>query len=208
MSEKTTKEEKQLNVYQKLQKVRVDVQKLNIKKSGKNAYAGFTYFELKDFIPPVNELFDKYGLSSNFSIKDGCALLYITDTDKLDDFILFESPIADAQLKGCTPIQSLGAVHTYMKRYLYLNALELTEDDMLDKEAGNIQTNNNNKQSTNPKIVLYKKLKEAKLPDEQMNAFCNHYGIDCQNESSIQEFLRKGNIENFVNEYMGVVNAG
>ena len=54
MTEKTTKEEKQLNVYQKLQKVRVDVQKLNIKKSGKNAYANFSYFELKDFIPPVN----------------------------------------------------------------------------------------------------------------------------------------------------------
>ena len=207
MTEKTTKEEKQLNVYQKLQKVRVEVQKLNIKKSGKNAYANFSYFELKDFIPPVNELFDKYGLSSNFSIKENCALLYITDTDKLDDFVLFESPIADAQLKGCTPIQSLGAVHTYMKRYLYLNALELTEDDLLDKEAGNIQTNNN-KQGTNPKFVLYNKLKEAKLPKEQMNAFCNHYGIDCQNESSIQEFLRKGNIENYVNEYMGVVNAG
>lgn len=207
MTEKTTKEEKQLNVYQKLQKVRIDVQKLNIKKSGKNAYANFSYFELKDFIPPVNELFAKYGLSSNFSIKENCALLYITDTDKLDDFILFESPIADAQLKGCTPIQSLGAVHTYMKRYLYLNALELTEDDLLDKEAGNIQTNNN-KQSTSPKFVLYNKLKEAKLPKEQMNAFCSHFGIDCQNDSSIQEFLRNGNIENFVNEYMGVINAG
>ena len=134
--EKTIK----LNVYQKLQKARVKLQKSKIKKSGKNAYAGFTYFELKDFIPMVNDLFEQYGLSSNFSIKEGVALLYIINSEKLEEFILFESPIAETQLKGCTAIQALGAAHTYMKRYLYLNALELTEDDLLDKEAGNIET--------------------------------------------------------------------
>lgn len=133
-------EKKELNVYQKLQKARIDLQKQNIKKSGKNAYAGFSYFELKDFIPSINELFDKYGLSSNFSITEERADLVITNTDRLDEFIVFTSPIAETQLKGCTPIQALGAVHTYMKRYLYLNAFEITEDDLLDKEAGNIKT--------------------------------------------------------------------
>lgn len=130
-----------LNVYQKLQKARIDLQKMKIKKSGKNSYAGFTYYELKDFIPPINELFEKYGLSSNFSIQDTLACLTITNTDELRDFITFTSPIAEAQLKGCTPIQALGAVHTYMKRYLYLNAFEIVEDDMLDAQAGNIKTN-------------------------------------------------------------------
>lgn len=132
--------EEKLNVYQKLQKARVDLQKMKIKKSGKNAYANFSYYELKDFIPSINELFDKYGLSSNFSINEDRADLVITNTDKLDEFVLFTSPIAETQLKGCTPIQALGAVHTYMKRYLYLNAFEITEDDMLDQNAGKIET--------------------------------------------------------------------
>lgn len=132
--------DKELNVYQKLQKARIELQNSKIKKSGKNAYAGFTYFELKDFIPTVNELFDKYGLSSNFSIVENVANLFIVDTDKPEENILFTSPIAETQLKGCTPIQALGAVHTYMKRYLYLNAFEITEDDLLDSQAGNIKT--------------------------------------------------------------------
>lgn len=133
-----------MNVYQKLQKARIDLQKMKIKKSGKNSYAGFTftYYELKDFIPAINELFDKYGLSSNFSIKEGQASLFIMNSESPDnDFCVFTSPVAEAQLKGCTPIQALGAVHTYMKRYLYLNAFEIVEDDMLDAQAGNVKTN-------------------------------------------------------------------
>lgn len=128
------------NVYQKLQQARIDLQKLKIKKSGQNKFAGFTYYELKDFIPVINELFDKYNLSSNFSINENnIATLAIIDTESPKEFILFTSPIAEAQLKGCTPIQALGAVHTYMKRYLYLNAFEIVEDDVLDAQAGNIK---------------------------------------------------------------------
>jgi hypothetical protein len=49
---------------------------------------------------------------------------------------VFASPIADASVKGTTPVQSLGAVHTYLKRYLYMNALEMIENDLLDAAAG------------------------------------------------------------------------
>ena len=132
--------ENKLNVYQKLQKARIALQRANIKKSGKNAYAGFTYFELKDFIPTINELFDKYGLTSNFSIENELAQLTIVNTDNISECVQFTSPIAEANLKGCTPIQALGAVHTYMKRYLYLNAFEIVEDDLLDAKAGTIET--------------------------------------------------------------------
>ena len=56
--------EKQLNLYSKLQKVRVELQSSNLKKSGKNTYSKYEYFELGDFLPKVNELCDKYGLCS------------------------------------------------------------------------------------------------------------------------------------------------
>lgn len=126
-----------MNVFEKLATCRVELQKKELKKSGKNKFAGFEYYELKDFIPAVNELFLKYKLFSNFSIKDSMATLTIYDTEKEDQTgILFTSPIAEANVKGCTPIQSLGAVHTYMKRYLYMNALEIVESDVLDAEIG------------------------------------------------------------------------
>lgn len=40
-----------MNIYKKLQKCRVDLQNSNLKKSGNNKFAGYSYFELGDFLP-------------------------------------------------------------------------------------------------------------------------------------------------------------
>lgn len=135
-------------VAERLQKMRVELQKMNLKKSGVNSFAGFNYYELADFLPTINEMLEKEGLTSNFSIypmtinnPEAKAVLRIADINNYDeDYIEFNSPIADANVKGCTPIQSLGAVHTYMKRYLYLNAFEIIENDILDPNVGNPNT--------------------------------------------------------------------
>lgn len=125
-----------MNLYQKLQKARIALQNTQLKKSGHNKFAGFKYFELGDLLPHINNIFDALGLFSAFNIKDGLATLTIVDTEKPEQAIQFTSPVADAQVKGTTPVQSLGAVHTYLKRYLYLNALEIIENDMLDANVG------------------------------------------------------------------------
>lgn len=213
MTEKINKTSSEIinsyNVYQKLQCARVELQKMNIKKSGENKYSGFKYFELKDFIPPLNEIFNQVGLSSNFSITDNIANLFIVNADKPEENILFTSPIAEAQLKGCTPIQAVGAVHTYMKRYLYLNALEIVEDDILDKNAGAIEEKKGNNKY-NPKIILFNKLKAKQLTNDEMNAFCRHFGIDGSDENSIQSFFSKGDVDKFIDEFknLEVANAG
>lgn len=124
-----------MNIYEKLQKARVELQNKQLKKSGKNSYSGFTYFELGDFLPAANEIFQGLGLCPLFSLFLDKAQLVISDTES-DSTVVFETPSANAQLKGCTEIQSLGAVHTYLKRYLYLNALEIVESDYLDPLAG------------------------------------------------------------------------
>ena len=125
-----------MNLYQKLQKARIALQNTALKKSGHNKFAGFKYFELGDLIPHINNIFDDLGLFSAFNIKEGLATLTIVDTDKPEVAVQFTSPIADASVKGTTPVQSLGAVHTYLKRYLYINALEIIENDMLDANVG------------------------------------------------------------------------
>lgn len=127
MTDKTTKK----NIKAKLQEARVLLQETSLQKSGKNAYAGFKYYELKDFMPAVNSIFNDLGICSNFSIEDGVATLEIMDIET-DDSIKFTSPVVNVDLKGCTAIQGIGAMHTYMKRYLYLNALEIVENDILD----------------------------------------------------------------------------
>ncbi len=125
-------------IHEKLQKARVELQNKQLKKSGQNKFSGFTYYELADILPTINKIFLELKLCSNFSILEGNATLTITDWED-NSSEEFTSPTETLELKGCTKIQALGGVHTYLKRYLYLNALEIVEADMLDAQAGNIE---------------------------------------------------------------------
>lgn len=130
-------------ITEKLQQCRVELQNKKLKKSGKNKYAGFEYFELKDFLPTLNEMFANKKMFSNFSISENSAVLKLTDTED-NTTVDFTSPIAELDLKGCNKIQALGGIHTYMKRYLYLNALEIVESDLFDNVAGSGELEPNN----------------------------------------------------------------
>lgn len=142
--EKEKKTEEKLNLYQKIQRCRVELQNCNLKKSGKNKFANFEYYELADFIPKVNELFDKYKLFSRFTLFENIATLDIYDTESIKEdgtfeSVIFSSPVAEVVIKGSNAIQSLGGANTYMKRYLYLNALEIVESDSFDAVSGKEQ---------------------------------------------------------------------
>ena len=129
-----------VNIYQKLQKCRVELQAMNLKKSGNNKFAGYTYFELGDFLPHVNKLMLDHNLASNISFSTELATLTIIDADKPSDTLTFTSPMSDANLKGCHAIQNLGAVQTYLRRYLWTNAMEISEHDALDAVTGKAQS--------------------------------------------------------------------
>lgn len=125
-----------MNIFEKVQQARVALQEKNIKKSGKNTYSGYDYFELSDFLPEINRLFMEYKLCSQVSFDTGLATLTITDIDKPEDKIVFTSPMSTAALKGCHDVQNLGAVETYERRYLYMAAMEISEGDVLDNTQG------------------------------------------------------------------------
>jgi len=125
-----------MNIYEKLSEARIRLQGMNLKKSGRNKFAGFSYYELADFIPSVNQIFGELKLYSMFSVKDGEAVLSIVNSESPEEHVIFTSPTAAVDLKGCTAIQGIGAIHTYMKRYLYMNALEIVEHDALDAQVG------------------------------------------------------------------------
>lgn len=124
-----------MSVYAKLQAVRVELQGTKLKKTGKNKHIGFEYFELGDFLPTVMALFLKNKLSSNFSILENTATLTVVDLEDNTQAI-FTTPTASATLVKATPVQELGAMHTYIRRYLYVNALEIIENDVVDQVIG------------------------------------------------------------------------
>ena len=121
-----------MNLYEKIQAVRVELQNSNIKKSGMNKFAGYSYHELSDFLPTINILCQKHKLFAHVSFFSENATLTIVDAEKPDSALYFNSPMAEANLKGCHPIQNMGAVQTYQRRYLYMAAFEIVEHDALD----------------------------------------------------------------------------
>lgn len=125
-----------MNVFQKLNQARALFHKKELKKSGHNKFAGYHYFELSDFVVPALEIFNDVGLVSTIRFGKEQAELVVVNVDKPDEIIVFTSPMSEANLKGCHPVQNLGAVETYIRRYLWVTALEIVEHDALDATTG------------------------------------------------------------------------
>ena len=123
------------SVHKKLMQARIQLQATPLKKSGLNKFAGFQYFELGDFLPQIQQIFSEIGLCGVVSFDAQLATLTITDTEDGSNIVL-TSPMAEANLKGVHPIQNMGAVETYSRRYLWVTALEIVEHDALDSTTG------------------------------------------------------------------------
>lgn len=124
--------EEKKNIYQKLQKCRVEVQDAGVKKTGKNKFSGYDYFELSDFLPEINKSMDKNQLTSVFLFTKEKATLTIIDSEEPEKKIEFTTPVAVTPLKGCNEMQNIGAAQSYARRYLYFMAFEIAESDVLD----------------------------------------------------------------------------
>ena len=125
-----------MNIYEKLTLARVELQEMGLRKSGKNTFAKYDYFELGDMMPAINKLMAKYKMLGICSFNEDYATLSIFDAEKPEDVIVFKSPMSTAELKGCHPVQNLGAVETYTRRYLWTAAFEIVEADALDATQG------------------------------------------------------------------------
>jgi hypothetical protein len=124
-----------MSVYKKLQQARIALQGKKLTKSGKNKFAGYEYFELGDFLPTIQTICNDVGLCGVLSFNNEMAYLQINDVVD-GTSIMFTSPMSSAALKGCHDVQNLGAVQTYLRRYLWTNAFEIVEHDALDATLG------------------------------------------------------------------------
>lgn len=126
-------------------KIRVALQNAKLKKSGKNKFAGFDYFELADFLPKLNELMLEEKINDRFYIKDDYATLELQKGEEINiytmPFVMFDTPVnirvdretgEEREVKSMQDIQYLGALNTYYKRYLYLNAYGITDGEVID----------------------------------------------------------------------------
>lgn len=135
-----------MNIYKKIQQARVELQKMGIKKSGHNKFANFDYFELKDFLPKVNEIFLDLKLFSKFDLLENEGILTIINSENPEESIVFSTPKATIDMKGQNGLQQIGSTHTYLKRYCYYNALEIIINDETEATIGKNDNKNNSTQ--------------------------------------------------------------
>ena len=98
-----------MNVFQKLNEARSKFHKKALKKSGLNKFAGYSYFELSDFVIPALEIFNEVGLTSVIRFNKDMAEFVLINVEKPDEIVVFTSPMSEASLKGCHP--EIGRAH-------------------------------------------------------------------------------------------------
>lgn len=134
----TTKDTAQ-NVYQKLLVARAKFLGSDTKKSGKNMQLAFKYFELDDIVPVATKIFEEVGLISLVNFTSDTATMTIVNTDNGEDSVAFTTPftmlepiVSNTGKKATNEMQALGSSITYMRRYLYMIALDICEPDEID----------------------------------------------------------------------------
>lgn len=139
VEKETKKVNKSLN--ESIIQIRVDLQNSKIKKSGINKYAGFEYYELADFLPRLNELMLQYGINDKFTIEEDKATLTLIKGEETQSYNIpferFDTPLNKNGSPSMQDIQYLGALNTYYKRYLYLNAFGITDGEVIDSMDNN-----------------------------------------------------------------------
>lgn len=145
------------DIYQELQEVRYELSKKPLTKTGKNKHLGFDYFELADFLPTAIELLNQHGLTPIFRIEiDDTNLEYAYLTFiKGNEQIVFKTPTANPVATN-NPIQMLGSKITYLRRYLYLIALDINENDSVDPDIDSSQKENVEAKATPGQIATIK----------------------------------------------------
>lgn len=124
------------NIYSKLAKVCLELQEKNIKKSGRNKFVGYSYYELSDILPSINELMVEHRLCMIIGFTKELGTLTLINSDDPEQKIENTVPMGDVQLKGAHIAQNYGASQTYARRYLILSTFNICESDMFDAMQG------------------------------------------------------------------------
>ena len=123
------------NIYKKLAEMRVELQNCDIKKSGYNEYGKYSYYEMADFLPYINEIAKNHNVFNLYELQAEKAILKVMDLEEDGCAIEFSIPIAEIAIVGANSMQNIGGVTTYTRRYLYMIAYEIAENDTFDAQV-------------------------------------------------------------------------
>lgn len=128
--------ENKKSVAERLAEVRLKFLEQGVDKSGKNMMLKSLYFTLSDIVPVAMPLFHEARLLPMVNIDNTTATICIADYDDPQQNLIFCAPMREyAGNAGVNPLQAAGASITYMRRYLYLVALDIVEVDDIEEHT-------------------------------------------------------------------------
>ena len=159
-----------MNLFEKIQAIRVDLKNEELKQTGWNSYAEYSYFELDDFLTPLNRLMKEYKMTAIPSFNREVATLTAINIENPEEMFTITSPFGSAQLKGCHEVQNIGATETYQRRYLYQALFDISESDALNKTQGKpSKTSKQSKSNDNPQTKEKSQITANNEPKQAIN---------------------------------------
>ena len=174
-----------MNIFDKMNVAKLSILKTNLKKSGENKFAGFKYYELADILPTIIQVCNDLKLFTSISFREDVALLQIVNIEEPTEHLEYLSPMKELQLKGCNAIQALGGTETYQRRYLYMTAFDIIENDMFDAV---IEEEEKTINATIEKSIR-EMIKNHKKSDEEVIRILKEFGHDKLSELKPSEIM-------------------
>lgn len=162
-----------MNVRQKLAKARLYFLNQKVQKSGKNMHLEFKYFELEDIVPPATRIFARVGLTTEIDFTDEGAVMKVYNVDNIEEAPMqFRVPyrevkpiVSNAGKEVTNSMQALGSSITYLRRYLWMAVLDITEPDDIDANLGSDdQAEDEEIPAPNPETAKKEKKKKSAAP--------------------------------------------
>lgn len=145
--------------------------------NAKGVYTEFWISKDKRDLPSktiTTETFDENGAvtsrtiteEENFEYVENAHLIAINLDDE-NDVIELIKETANVNLSGAQPIQNLGGKSTYMKRYMYMDLLEINENDKVEEQTGKPTiVESKTSKATKPVVKTVSTKKVEKAPEE------------------------------------------
>lgn len=180
-----------MSIYQKLSLARQELAKKKIVADTKGY--NYNYIDLPQIESAVSEACIKAGIIATMTFTDRVKMI-ITDLED-NSTCCFESPIVDpsmAHINDKQPIQNVGGLMTYMRRYMYMMVFAISEHDAVE-EVGSEQQKNEDAKELGKKIA--EKMKEEKvdkpMSEEELKERCDMIDFFVQLDPHAVEKLMK-----------------
>lgn len=174
-----------MSIYEKLSNVQLALMRKDIKKTGFNKFKKYHYYTLDDLMPPCIEECNREGLTFFFNFRNNEAIIRLHEWENPKEgiscglpFPELITPDEDTKNKNNVLVQDLGAVVTYLKRYLLINLFDITDVEVIDSESNDVASSakkQGNKSKSKPKQVA------EKVEDVPVDLNVNELIIEAEN---------------------------